>query len=148
MSERRRNEKEEKEEEKRNEKDEKNRQEKSWDEKWGRDIVTALSWSAVFIWAGLVFLRSNLNLFPALKGWGDWSLIFFGSGIILLLQAFIRLLLPAYRRPLMGTIIFGLILLGVGAGLSGVIGWSIVWPIILIILGLLIVVRSIGGKRQ
>ena len=48
----------EKEREKRDEKSE----EKTWEEKWQRDPLTSITWAAIFIWAGLVFLASNLGI--------------------------------------------------------------------------------------
>jgi hypothetical protein len=103
MSERPRDEKE--------EKDEKGREE-SWDEKWRRDPLTAAGWALVLIWAGLVLIANNLITPP--PSWEAWPVIFIGAGVIVLLGVLIRLVVPAYRRPVTGSIIFGFILLGIG----------------------------------
>jgi hypothetical protein len=125
MSEQPRNEKE--------EKDEKGRGE-SWEEKWRRDPVDAASWAAIFIWAGLVLLAENMgfwaNLSPLLE---TWSIGFIGAGVIVLLGVLVRLLVPAYRRPVMGSLIFGAILLGIGLG--ELVGWVLIGPLILIAIG-------------
>jgi hypothetical protein len=45
------------------------------------------------------------------------------------------LVVPAYRRPITGSLIFGMILLGIGLG--GITdGWVIIGPLILIAIGI------------
>jgi hypothetical protein len=134
MSERPRDEKE--------EKDEKGREE-SWDEKWRRDPLTAAGWALVLIWAGLVLIAANLNLFGI--GWDAWPVIFIGAGVIVLLGVLIRLFVPAYRRPVTGSIIFGFILLGIGLG--ELTRWDVVGALVLIAIGVSIILsRFIGGQ--
>jgi hypothetical protein len=137
MSERPRNEKEEK------EKDEKGKGE-GWEEKWRRDPLTAAGWALVLIWAGLVLIAANLNLFGI--GWEAWPVIFFGAGVIVLLGVIVRLLVPAYRRPVTGNIIFGFILLGIGLG--GVTErYEIIGALVLIAIGVSIFLsRLIRGQ--
>jgi low affinity Fe/Cu permease len=143
MSERRYNEKDEKEEEKRAEKEEK--EEKNWDEKWRRDPLSALVWAAILIWAGLVLLANNLNLLVRFEGLDVWGLIFIGAGLIVLLEVVVRLLVPDYRRPVTGTLIFGIILLAIGLG--NLVDWGLIWPLVLIIIGVSIVVRGFLWRR-
>lgn len=137
MSERQHNEKEEKEEEK--------REEKSWEEKWRRDPLSAIVWAAILVWAGLVLLASNLELVAGLEWFDAWGLIFVGAGLIVLLEVVIRLLVPDYRRPVTGTLIWGVILLGIGLG--NLFGWNVIWPLILIAIGLGILLRGFVRGR-
>jgi hypothetical protein len=133
MSERPRDEKE--------EKDEKGKEE-SWDEKWRRDPLTAAGWALLLIWAGLVLIAVNLNLFG--MDWDAWPIIFIGAGVIVLLGVLIRLLVPAYRRPVTGSIIFGFILLGIGLG--ELTRWDVVGALVLIAIGVSIILsRFIRG---
>ena len=134
MSDRPRNEKEEKEEKGR---------EGSWDEKWRRDPVDAAGWAAIFIWAGLVFLADNLDLFGT--RWEAWPIIFLGAGLIVLLGAAVRLLVPAYRRPVTGSLIFGVILLGIGLG--ELTRWDVVGGLILIAIGVGVLLRGLLRDR-
>jgi hypothetical protein len=53
--------------------------------------------------------------------------------VIVLLGVLVRLLVPAYRRPVMGSLIFGAILLGIGLG--ELVGWVLIGPLILIAIG-------------
>lgn len=124
MSERPRSEKE--------EKDEKG-QGDSWDEKWRNDPVNAAVLALILIWAGLVWLADNLNLFVRFETLETWSIIFIGAGLIVFLGVLVRLLVPAYRRPVMGSIILGLILIAIGLG--NLISWTIIGPLILIAIG-------------
>jgi hypothetical protein len=136
MSERPRNEKEEKEEKGRGE---------SWDEKWRRDPVDAASWAAIFIWAGLVLLAENMGLLIRFERLETWSIIFIGAGLIVLLGVVVRLLVPAYRRPVTGSLIFGVILLGIGLG--EVVGWVVIGPLVLIAIGVGVLLRGLLRGR-
>lgn len=145
-------EKEEEKHEKEHEKDHEKEQEKSWDEKWRRDPLSAIVWAAILIWAGVVLLASNMGI---LQNWASalgleqlevWSAIFAGAGILVLLEAAVRLAVPEYRRPVMGTIIWGLVLIGIG--LSDIISWSALWAIILILIGLSILLRGFFPRQR
>jgi hypothetical protein len=138
--------------------EEKSPEEKSWDEKWQRDPLNTIAWAAILIWAGLVLLADNLGYLDPFRELGRgtpglsslanleaWSLIFFGAGVIILLEVLFRLLVPAYRKPVGGTLIFGLVLIGIGLG--DVFGWTIIWPLILIGLGLSIILRGVMRNR-
>jgi len=120
-------------EESRNEKDEKGRGE-SWDEKWRSDPLNAAWWALVLIWAGLVLIADNMGILVNLGIRGEaWAIGFLGAGILALLLVVIRLLVPAYRRPVTGSIIFGFILLGIGLG--ELTRWDVVGALILIAIG-------------
>lgn len=134
VSERQRDQKGEKE-EKWEEKEEK--EEKGREEKWRRDPVSSATWAALLIWAGLVLLADNLKLMAQFGWWHAWAVVFVGAGLIVLLQVVIRLLVPAYRRGVVGSVIFGFILLGIGLGM--IVGWGMVWPLLLIAIGVSIV---------
>jgi energy-converting hydrogenase Eha subunit E len=128
MSERPRNEK--------NEKDEKGRNE-SWDEKWRRDPVEAAVWAFVLIWAGVAWLLSYYGFWdPFLKDDSQWwGIIFLGGGVIVILGVFARLVVPAWRRPWVGSLIFGLVLLGIGLGIV-TNDWVLIGPLVLIGIGI------------
>ena len=133
----------EKEEEKRDEKHD--REEKNWDEKWRRDPLNAAAWAAIFIWAGLVLLADNLGFLKPFERLDAWALILTGAGLIVLAEVVVRLLMPAYRRPVAGSIIFGVIL--VGLGLGNIVGWGVIWPVVLIGLGIIILARGLFRSR-
>ncbi len=153
-------EKDEKSDEKSNEKEmekqeEKSPEEKSWDEKYHRDPLGSIIWALILIWVGVVFLLTNLGLLDDLlhitvlipglgildKFIGAWPIILLGMGVILLIEVLIRLLVPAYRRPVTGTLILAVIFIGLGLG--DLINWNLLWPIILIALGLSFLMRGL-----
>ncbi len=121
------------------------KEEKSWDEKWRRDPLSAAIWAGILVWAGLVFLADNLGLLARIERLDAWGLIFIGAGLLVLLEVVVRSLMPDYRRPVTGTLIFGIILLGIGLG--DLIGWGVIWAVVLIIVGLSILVRGFLGRR-
>src|SRR5512136_1391564 len=124
MSEPQRREKEEKEEK---------REEKNWEEKWRRDPLGGIVWAGILIWAGLVLLADNLRLLARFERLEAWAIILIGAGLILLLEVAVRLLVPAYRRAVTGSLILGLVFIGIGLG--DLLSWNVIWPLILIILG-------------
>jgi hypothetical protein len=151
----------------RNEKDEKDRgkrQEKTVDEKWSRDPLAALVWAAILIWAGVVLLFSSLGAFETIadfirelpiQDWaigggesryidlGTWNVFFVGAAIILFVEVAVRLLVPAYRRSVSGTVILGFVFLGIGLG-----NWTCIWAFGLIALGISVLVRGFTKKGE
>ncbi len=117
----------------------------TWDEKWRRDPVSGAVWAIILVWAGLVLLADNLDLFAAWELFDTWGLILAGAGLIVLLGAAFRLLVPAYRRPVGGTLIWGAILLGVGLG--NLASAEIAWPLILIAIGVGLLLRGLIGRQ-
>ncbi len=136
----------EKQEEKKREKDEKNRS----------DPLSNAVWGAIIIWAGLVLLADNMGMlsglaFPSIAVPGvfpfrlqAWGLIFTGAAVIIFLEVAIRLLVPTYRRHVIGSIILGFVFLGIGLG--NLISWGVIWALVLIAIGVLILLRGMGWR--
>jgi hypothetical protein len=126
----------------RDEKEEKDEKDQGgWDEKWRRDPVDAAMWAILLIWAGIVLLAANMGAFDSLEQVEAWSIGFLGAGVIVLLTAGFRLLVPAYRRPIGGNLIFAAILFGIGLG--DIIGWIIIGPLVLIAIGVGVLVTGL-----
>jgi hypothetical protein len=144
--------------EKFDEKEREKRDEKTAEEKWRRDPLGAIVWAAILIWAGLVFLADNLGYLEALRdlpaqgpvwfigGAGAWSLVLLGAGVIILGEVVVRLLVPAYRRAVTGSIIFAVVLIGLGLG--NLTNWNLIWPLILIGLGLSFLLRGFIRRSE
>lgn len=126
-----------------------------------RDALSSVVWAAILIWTGLVFLAANTGwldryLFSVFlarylpRGMfifepGVWSLIMLGAGIILLFEVIARLSLPNFRRHVGGTLITAAVFTGIGLG--NMFGWDIVWPFILIAVGISILLGNYLRKK-
>ncbi|MBE9474241.1 MAG: hypothetical protein IMY85_05065 [Chloroflexi bacterium] len=148
--------------EEKNEKELEKREEKSPDEKYRRDPLGSIIWACILIWAGVVLLLNQLGYLEQLKEtlfarqaeWtrgfpGDfsiWGLIFLGAGVILLIEVLLRLLIPAYRKSVTGTIILAFVFIGIGLG--NVLRWEFIFALVLIAIGLSIIVGSFTRKRE
>ncbi|MBU0510489.1 MAG: hypothetical protein KKD28_11420 [Chloroflexi bacterium] len=149
------NEKDEKSDEKEMQKhEEKSDEEKSYEEKHRRDPLGSLIWAVILIWAGVVMLANNFGFLDQLGIGGlglpfdfpfpaeAWSIFFLGAGVILLIEICIRLIIPNYRRPVMGTFILAIVFFGIGLG-----DWGLIWPLILIVIGASLLLRGMFQKR-
>jgi hypothetical protein len=128
------------------------------EEKHNQDPLSALAWALVLIWAGLVFLASNMGWLDQIEvqftlpegldflGLGTWSLIALGAGVILFVEALLRTFVPAYRSSTGGSYFLAAIFLGIG--LSGIFGWQLVWPLVLIGLGLTALANALIRSRR
>ncbi|HNS49783.1 MAG TPA: hypothetical protein PKO09_01210 [Anaerolineae bacterium] len=137
--------------EKEREKQEKERGEKSWDEKWRRDPLNAVVWALILIWLGLALLANNLGLLKELPGPTDWEwshLFFLGAGGILLLEVLFRLLVPAFRTPIVGTLVLGAVFFLIGLSAFGADVWVYALAVAAIFGGVLLAIRALVGKRE
>ncbi len=127
-------------------------------EKTHQDPLSAITWALILIWAGLVFLASNLGWLDRFQpqfnlpgeiefmGLRTWSVIALGAGIILLFEAIIRTIVPAYRCSTGGSYFLAAILLGIG--LNAIFGWQLIWPLVLIGMGLAALANAFFRKRK
>jgi hypothetical protein len=117
-----------------------------WEIGWRRGRGDAITWAFILIWAGVVFLAEHLNWVANYTWWNTWAVILGGAGVILVIRGVARLVAkdPLMRRS--GSLIVGLIFIGVCLGM--ITSWSIIWPLVLIGVGLLIIVESLLFRRS
>ncbi len=140
------------------EKEVQKREEKGTDEKDRQDIVSSLSFAAFLIWAGVVLLLNNTGNLPVLTDFvarlnlptselpfeipfidtEGWRVFFLGAGLLVLIEIVIRLVVPMYRRPIVGSIIWAAILFGLALGT-----WQVIFPLAVIVAGLAILLRGV-----
>ena len=126
----------------RNEKDEKDEKDGGQDsekwggEKWSSDPLGSALWALFIIWIGVVLLLINMgDEGDRVLGldWGNfWAWAMIGGGVLTWLDVLLRMLMPAYRRPLGGRIVWGTVLLAFGIG--GLLDVEL-WPLIIIAIG-------------
>lgn len=126
----------------RSEKEEKD--EKERDEKAPSDRLSTLTWALILIMAGFIFLVVTSGVIPFVH-WGNaWNFILMGAGILVGLEAALRLAMPEYRRPIGGQLVLATALFLVGA--AGLIGWSHIWPIVIIGIGLSMLIGALTRR--
>lgn len=127
-----------------------------------RDMLSSIVWALILIWAGLVFLASNLGWFEMLnlsvdtnwvfksvqdfRNFGVWNLVALGAGVIVLLEVLVRLLVPNFRRHISGTLIGAAVLITIGLG--GWYSWGYLWPLILIAVGINVLISGLRRKQE
>ena len=127
-----------------------------------RDLLSTLAWALILIWAGVVFLAVNqgwleklnlpegifTNILPSGMDMFEpavWSLISLGAGVIILLEVAVRLLVPAFRQHVTGSLIVAAVFIGIGLG--SWVNWNFIWPIILIGVGIVVLVSGLVRKK-
>ncbi|MCD6577541.1 MAG: hypothetical protein J7K66_05965 [Anaerolineaceae bacterium] len=123
-----------------------------------RDVLSSIAWGFILMWTGFVFLAANMGWFAAygfnvdtnwsfhlFSDWhsfGVWNLVALGAGGIVLVESFIRLLVPRFRRNIGGSLIGAAVFIGIGLG--GWFNWNYLWPLILIAVGINVLIKGIN----
>ena len=81
---------------------------------WQSDRVNAFSWAALFLWGAIVVLASSTTWHESYDWWDGWGVFFIGAGVIVTVEAFIRLTMPEYRWKVGWTLMWGIVFLSFG----------------------------------
>ena len=129
--------------------EEKGGDEKSWEEKWRRDPLSAAVWALVLIWMGIVLLVDSIAPQVLAKAHfeSEWGVIFMGMGVLLLLEVLVRIVIPEFRKPLIGNIIFAAVMIGVGLTMNDIVEWEFIWAFALIGIGVGALLHGIFRSR-
>jgi hypothetical protein len=115
-------------------------------EKWSRDPLGSALWAFFIIWIGIVLLLANLGEEGDIVEWGNvWAWILIGGGALTWLDILLRTMMPAYRRPLGGRIVWGTILLVFGIGALTDLS---LWPLILIVIGVAMLFNFFRSQQE
>lgn len=124
---------------------EKEEKESEKEEKGRQDPLSSVIWALILITAGGIWLMQSMGFLAWETFGGAWNLILIAAGLLFLLEVAIRLVMPAYRRPVGGTLIFSFVLMAIG--ISNWIGSAVVWPLALIGMGLAIIISGLLRGR-
>ena len=132
--------------EEKQEKDEKSRDEKEgkgMEEKWRNDPLSGVIFGLIVIAVGVLFLFASQEKID----WGDWwAYLLLVLGGIFILEVLLRSIMPAYRRPIFGKLIAGVVLIAIGA--SNIYGLGSWWPLIIIGVGVIIFFNALFRSRK
>ena len=103
----------------------------------------------LFIWGAAVLLAEITGFGAGYSWWNGWAMVFMGAGVITLAGTAFRLLVAEYRRKLLESLIWGLILLAIGGSVGGwaVWSWDWIWVVVLAAVGVKILAGVCGCRR-
>ncbi len=112
------------------------------------NLIGRLVWALILVWVGGVLLADNLGLLvrevlsPMSFPWSTslhptvWRWLFLGAGGLLGLGVIARLLFPRYREDIVGNLILVIVCFGLGFDYV-----DLVWPLILIAIGVVLLLK-------
>jgi hypothetical protein len=110
---------------------------RSWEAAW---------WAGAFIWAGLVLLADNVDALPDVEGASTWSWILAGAGLLALAFNVWRTVSAREPNPDAGDFFWTGVLLVLG--FAGFFGSDLAFPVILIVLGGVLLLRAVVAQRR
>ncbi len=103
-------------------------------------------WAGAFIWTGVVLLADNIDALPDVEGASAWSWILTGAGLYALALNVWRTVSPREPSPDGGDLFWtGMLLV---LGLAGFFDFDIAFPVILIALGGVLLIRAFAAQRR
>ncbi len=114
---------------------------------WRQDRLDSAGWGLFFLLGALIIVAQTTNFSDNFAWWTGWSVFFIGAGIITLIQAIIRLLVPKYHHKWMGNLIGSGILFSLGFFMGDWEGLGWFWVVILAIIGIVILAKVFTQKR-
>ena len=105
--------------------------------------IETLFWGGLLLWVGLVFLLANFRLFVFVNMGNAWKWILMGAGLLALASNLFRTFSADYPAPEAWDWIFTAgFLIG---GLSGftAINFDLIWPVVLIVIGVIVLARVV-----
>ncbi|MEE8331201.1 MAG: hypothetical protein V3R84_05460 [Acidimicrobiia bacterium] len=95
---------------------EKQRREQVWEDWWTSDRLDGFGWAALFLWGALVLISQFTSFKDDYDRWEGWGVFFVGAGVIVLVEAAVRLRMPKYRSKFGWTLFWGTAFLAIGLG--------------------------------
>lgn len=112
------------------------------------DQQDRLSWftaALALMWAGFVLLLRNVGLADGLSSDYAGAIIFVGAGILLWIEALVRLAAPAYQRGIGGRVVLGMVFVIIG--LSELTEANL-WPLMFVGIGIALLIALAVTPRR
>jgi predicted membrane protein len=99
---------------------------------------------ACILLLGVLFLLENLGFFAVVRLWAFWPVILIAVGIARLIEG------PRSSRQIGGAVllVIGLVFLAINLGFLPPLIWRLVWPVLLILAGVLFLVRGFDTRLE
>jgi len=118
------------------------KREEGMQEKWRRDPISGVVFALILLILGVLLTLAVQGVIL----WDDWWKYFIiGIGVVFIIEVLIRYAKPAYRRPMFGRFIAGLILICVGIAFIG--GFGNWWPLIIVAIAVAILLRLLLWRK-
>jgi predicted membrane protein len=93
---------------------------------------------------GILFLLENLGVFPVVRLGAFWPVILIAVGIARLIES------PRSSKQIGGAVlvVIGLVFLAINLGFVPPLIWRVLWPVLLILAGVLFLVRGFDPRLQ
>jgi hypothetical protein len=114
-------------------------------EKKERQRLEGFWWAVVLIWAGLIFGADSMGVLPQVGEADTWSWIFLGAGAFGLMANLYRMTSPGAPNPTTWDWSWSGIFLIIGLGGFTALNFS--WPLILILVGGVTLVKALGSRE-
>lgn len=113
---------------------------------WWRSDETyeRIAWAAIFFLGATLLLVEVSGIFEDIEWYNGWSFFFLGLGTLMVLGAIIRRTVLGRRIEGMGAVC-GIILIAIA--LDGLLEPVMIWPILLVLFGVLILVSALLRPR-
>jgi hypothetical protein len=110
-----------------------------------RKRFDGIFWGGVILLAGVILIADNLGVLPQIGQAGFWSWLFLAMGVYALVLGAIRLTSANFPNPTTDEYVWTAIFLLIG--LSGFIGFSLAWPVALVLIGVAILSKAVFAGR-
>ena len=112
------------------------------EEKWRRDPISGVVSALIVLVLGVLLTLAARDVIS----WDDWwKYYLIGIGVVFLIEVLIRRLKTAYRRPMFGRFVAGLVLICLGVAFVG--GFGSWWPLIIVAIAVAILVRLLLFRK-
>ncbi|KAB1187983.1 MULTISPECIES: hypothetical protein [Haloferax] len=106
----------------------------------------AFFWGGVVVIAGVLLAVDSLGALPQIAQGDIWSWLFVGVGAYALLLGAVRLSSPNYPNPTTDDYFWTAIFLLIGLG--GFAGFTLTWPLVVVLFGLSILTKAFLSGRS